>query len=110
MDCLRSVLDGPLAAPPATPRSVEGRAGAAGGAQKKSRPRRDSAGLVCLAGAGCAFEGGCVLRGGPVLGRAGGETSSPKRSIDGFVGLLTEAGCLWDEARSMFEPEADTGC
>ena len=51
-----------------------------------------------------------MLRGGPVLGREGGETSSPKRSIDGFDGLVAAAGCLWDEARSMFEPlDAGTG-
>ena len=52
MDCLRSDFDGPLAAPLAVPRSLEGRAGAAGGAPKKSRPSRDSVGLVCFGGAG----------------------------------------------------------
>ncbi len=110
MDCLRSDFDGPLAVPPTAPRSFDGRAGAAGGAPKKSRPRRDSAGLVCFAGAGGALDGGCVPSGGPVLGRAGGVTSSPKRSIDGFAGRLAEAGCLWDVERSTFDPLDGVGC
>jgi hypothetical protein len=111
MDCLRSDFEGPFAAPLAAPRSFDGRVGGAGAAPKKSRPRRDSAGLVCFGGAGCALEGGCVMWGGPVLGRAGGETSSPKRSIDGFPGLFIEAGCLWDEVRSTFELlGAGVGC
>jgi hypothetical protein len=57
MDCLRSALDGPLDVP-ADPKSLEGLAGGAGELLKKSSPKRDSAGLLCLAGAGAALGGG----------------------------------------------------
>lgn len=60
---------------------------------KKSRPRRESPGLLCLGGAGSAFGGGgLVTGGGPVLGREGGEVvSSPKISI---VGCLLTGGAV----------------
>jgi hypothetical protein len=64
---------------------LEGFAGATGELLKKSNPRRDSAGLLCFAGAGAAFGGGWVPIGGPVLGRTGAVISSPKRSIVGLA-------------------------
>lgn len=97
MDCLRSAFDGPVDLL-SDPMSLEGRAGA-GALPKKSNPSRDSAGLLCFAGATLAFGGGCVPAGGPVLGLAGAEISSPNRSSVALGACLAVA-CLCDEDRS----------
>lgn len=88
------------------PKSLDGLAGgAAADPPKKSNPRSESAGFVCLAAAASALGGGCDRIGGPVLGLAGAEVSSPNRSICGvaFWGARLEpAACLRDAERSNF--------
>lgn len=60
MDCFRSGRD----CPPELDTVLAGRLCAGGGAPKKSRPSRESAGLVCFGGAASDF-GGTRLVGGP---------------------------------------------
>ena len=72
--------------------------GADGGPPKKSSPNSESAGFVCDFGGADALGGGArVLGVSVVLGRIGGEMSSPKRSMVG-AGFDTGAnGCFEDD-------------
>lgn len=90
MDCFRSGRDWAAGAEPVV---LAGRAGVLEGDEpKKSNPKSESPGLVCLGGAASVFGGGALVEGGPVLGREGGG-SSPKMSIVGC--FLTGAGAAW---------------
>jgi hypothetical protein len=82
--------------------------GLSGGADcelpKKSNPSNESAGFVCLGGAGSAFGGaGLVIDGPVVLGRGGASVgSSPNRSTfccclaGGWIVLLEVAAARCD--------------
>jgi hypothetical protein len=82
IDCLRSGRDIPVGAA-GVDAVLVGRLPADGWAlPKKSRPSSESLGLCVLGGAGCACLGGARGVGSVVLGRVGGEISSPNKSIE----------------------------
>ena len=84
MDCLRSGRDGTEAAPGVEDALAGLTDAAAGGPPKKSRPKRESPGFVCLGGGGAAAGfggGGRALGVSVVLGRAGGVGTSPNKSM-----------------------------
>lgn len=112
MDCLRSGLDGPVV-PRAFEAVVDGLPwDGAGVLPKKSKPSKESAGLVSFGGAadvrrgiGGSFAADELV----VLGRTGGDSvSSLKRStfcivrLDGGVGWLGDGEARCEEARSNF--------
>ncbi len=103
MDCLRSGLDGPDVRAGFEP-VLEGLPRDEDGVlPKKSKPSRESAGLVSFAGAAGAREGrggGFLAAGSVVLGLAGGEIVSLKKST--FCPEPLGPGVNWldvDEAR-----------
>ena len=90
MDCLRSGLE-VLVIPTEFDEALDGRA-EGWEEPKKSRPSRESPGLLCFAGAGGpAFATGLELGVSVVLGLIGGAgMSSPNRSM---VGAACRCGC-----------------
>jgi hypothetical protein len=64
---------------PAVGAALEGRFGTCASLPKKSKPNRESAGLVCFGGAGSAFGGGLDAMGAAETALTGG-LASPKRS------------------------------
>ena len=59
--------------------ALDGRFGGGASVPKKSRPRRESAGFVCLGGAGSAFGGGLAGTAAAELALCTG-ASSPNKS------------------------------
>lgn len=74
-------------------------AGAACGALKKSRPKRESAGFACLGGSETFGGDGRTEGASVVLGRAGGDGIWPK--ILGFSWADEEDFCCDDDRSSL---------